>query len=291
MSSTNIGYHYCSVETFHKIIKSGNLRLSSVKYLNDYLEFKVFDEVILHYMAESEKKIGFEDSYLMDLKNYHTSHFGKSHPLLSSQCIPFLTSFSKKGDDLSQWRAYGDDGKGVAIKFDLKAIRDRTLGLITEENPYQFNQADVLYYKQDTFQGTIDKVLDKGRTTEFANVSDLHAWLNAVGANIKPYGFFGEEEIRFTYIPTYRYDLREATPRTYINGVFPSVNFQSHNGCIKPYFELPFQQDDFLGLVLGPNCKLDSDDLDWFLKGCENISGSRTKRIQYVPSDLSYRQT
>jgi hypothetical protein len=34
----------------------------------------------------------------------------------------YITCFSRKGDLLSQWRAYGDDGRGVSIGFDSKLL-------------------------------------------------------------------------------------------------------------------------------------------------------------------------
>jgi len=34
----------------------------------------------------------------------------------------FLCSFSASGDDLGQWRAYADDGRGYALAFDAKML-------------------------------------------------------------------------------------------------------------------------------------------------------------------------
>lgn len=37
----------------------------------------------------------------------------------------FMCSFSSCGDDLGQWRAYADNGRGYAIGFDAHALEDK----------------------------------------------------------------------------------------------------------------------------------------------------------------------
>ena len=37
---------------------------------------------------------------------------------------PFVACFSRDGDHLGQWRAYADDGRGFAIGFDSKALKE-----------------------------------------------------------------------------------------------------------------------------------------------------------------------
>jgi hypothetical protein len=41
----------------------------------------------------------------------------------------YCTCFSDVGDDLSQWRGYGDDGAGVCIEFDLDKLLDGLDGI------------------------------------------------------------------------------------------------------------------------------------------------------------------
>lgn len=54
--------------------------------------------------------------------------------------VPILiTCFSKQEDKLSQWRAYGQDGYGVAIGFDLNKI------MLLQDKKININVKDVIY--------------------------------------------------------------------------------------------------------------------------------------------------
>ena len=101
----NIIYHYCSVEAFNAIIQNKTIWLSSVYNLNDYKEIHWIKDKVFKKIENSTTKNNFqrykvfEELYLKQLPNV------------------YIASFSQGSDLLSQWRAYANDGYGVAIGF------------------------------------------------------------------------------------------------------------------------------------------------------------------------------
>lgn len=136
MGAPEILYHYCSTESFYKIISGKSIRLSALSFSNDYLEGRLARLVIRslsteHGLDEYQKK-SIED--LMDLfENSFDSH---------GFCL------SGNGDILSQWRGYADDGNGVSIGFSSKYLAS----LIKQHNPSRkgaLSLSEVLYLNSD----------------------------------------------------------------------------------------------------------------------------------------------
>ena len=86
-------YHYTSFNAIFEIIKSGKIQLSSTVGLNDKYESDFVN-----------KKMGVDSGHLMTTLNAN---------------LHFIMSFSKKNDNLNQWRLYGNDGEGVILEFNL----------------------------------------------------------------------------------------------------------------------------------------------------------------------------
>lgn len=97
-------YHYCSVESFFSIITSKKIRLSDLAHTNDSQELRYGFEHILTYFESITGQQLNEDQK----KNIWKEYYGA-----------YAICFSEKGDLLSQWRGYADDGHGVSIGFDL----------------------------------------------------------------------------------------------------------------------------------------------------------------------------
>ena len=107
-------YQYRSIDVFQKIIESKKLRLTSAYHQNDKKELKL----LLDYI---EKKIDI--LYKEDTKQTNIKRINKNIVIdYFLKTDVFISCFSKKGDKLSQWRAYGNDGRGISIgfKFNLK---------------------------------------------------------------------------------------------------------------------------------------------------------------------------
>lgn len=112
-------YHYTDDVGLRGILESGTLWLSDIFNLNDPSELSHgFSHAIgiLNAMAETgpleSKVFARQFAAFLDQGGIRAvAHY-------------FVCSFSAAGDDLGQWRAYADNGRGYVLGFDAKALED-----------------------------------------------------------------------------------------------------------------------------------------------------------------------
>jgi hypothetical protein len=115
LNGTDIVYHYTDVNGALGILKSDHLWLTEIAHLNDPSEIKHGIEVACEILRD-EAPIDSERVKL----------FASTFKEASNQTINVLNahiaSFSYESDDLCQWRAYADEGRGVALGFSINAL-------------------------------------------------------------------------------------------------------------------------------------------------------------------------
>lgn len=105
MNSSTTLYHYASNQTAFAIFKSRIFRLSCLSAANDSLEGRVLGRVFAKMLQSSGLPKGVVDVASVIVEGY------------PDQTEGFALCLSEKGDLLSQWRAYADNGAGMAIGF------------------------------------------------------------------------------------------------------------------------------------------------------------------------------
>ncbi|MCU4163929.1 DUF2971 domain-containing protein [Carboxylicivirga caseinilyticus] len=229
----NILYHYTSVDTFLKIFKEGTknicLRATHAAYFNDPYEGKYTVELL----EESFRKYE-EDNNIKERKqgmNQLVINF--IHSALGE---PYLLSFSEHPDSLTMWRAYGDNGNGIAIGFDKYVI-----GSNPEEKP-NVNLIDCLYDESKIkaiLQTHWDKVYNNYKINE--GKTSYH------GSPIFPiYNkfYFGFKRKEYAIEAEWRLCQNVHSTQTKKHRV--------SNGLIIPYVEHIFPQEAIKKIVLGP---------------------------------------
>ena len=109
-------YHYTSIDSLISIVKDKALWATELKYLNDSQEFRYFAELM------REKTLVYDDfgnEAEIDATNQLRSWI---RDWFVEGALVFTTSFTEKGNVLSQWRGYCEHGKGVSLGFDPAAI-------------------------------------------------------------------------------------------------------------------------------------------------------------------------
>lgn len=96
----DILYHYTSVQSVHSILQSKSIWATDYRYLNDKNELEDAIDNLLNIVDESQKK---------DLKSAFYLHL--QHHVYT------VFSLSESPKVLSQWRAYANDGQGMALGF------------------------------------------------------------------------------------------------------------------------------------------------------------------------------
>jgi len=127
-------YHYCSTDAFYSIIKNNSIWLSSLSLSNDSLEGKLVSQRVRERLSHLELTVDEVDMVHNAL-------------MFSEDLVDGLGfSMSKKGDLLSQWRGYADNGNGFSIGFSHDYLMD-----IVGRNPKQWKNSlqKVIYSKKD----------------------------------------------------------------------------------------------------------------------------------------------
>lgn len=119
MSADKLLFHYCSTQTGLAILQSREFRLSALSAANDSLEGRILGRVFADLLTEVGLLPEVVDVVSVLVSTYPETTEG------------FAFCLSEKADLLSQWRAYGRDGAGVAIGFSSEQ-------LITDFGPVNF---------------------------------------------------------------------------------------------------------------------------------------------------------
>lgn len=245
-------YHYCDLNTFLAIIQTKTIRLSDINTMNDFSEMHWgYDKFIEAVNAEFEK---YEKEFFDELDKFFSG----------SQLImhPAIACFSSDGDVLSQWRAYADDGKGVAIGFDGNKIKDLAtkIGKVIYDSNEQLEFFKSLF--QLTYPGWMAAQKDSSLLSEFQNFvvicsSDL--------CLLKNPAFSEEKEIRLVRMlaPSFEdgnWSLLDegGVSKDGISQDPHEIKFRSRDGGIVAYLDMSISglgSDLIKEVVLGPKTK------------------------------------
>jgi hypothetical protein len=179
---TEFVYHYTSIETFSKIIKSQSLWFTDSRYLNDSKEFKhgkdVIVQIIKGFRLRKNKAIGkiiLENLYL--LENFSLYTF----------------CFSKEPDLLSQWTRYSNNGKGLCFGIKLSKLKS-VLGPC-------FISDHVIYDNKSQEKRIEQAILEsieyfKNEKINSMNINSIIQYFSYMIATYKHVGFEEEKEYR-----------------------------------------------------------------------------------------------
>jgi len=113
-------HHYTDDSGLRGILQSGKLWLTDVFYLNDPSELRYGVGIAIETLARAAAGGPLEQRiFAQDFRKYQNSAESAAHF--------FVLSFSEIGNDLSQWRAYADNGCGYSLGFDGPAIEKSLL--------------------------------------------------------------------------------------------------------------------------------------------------------------------
>ncbi len=243
-------YHYCSVDTFLKIISTGTIFLTHSRMLNDGKE----DRLFLESMSEKRMENMYKGAELEVAKKIIKLYTEKVD-------FPYVACFSKKDDILSQWIAYGDDGKGVAIGFDLTKIPYIDL-LNTQHREKTQIMVDEIEYS-DNEEELIDKIIRAAIINYHKDDDKNKAIISAINLieNLsifcKSTYFRAEEEVRMVYRPCYRKMLEKLNGESIKCDNLLQMGFISNDVGIKSYFKYILPEDAIVSITLGPKNEID----------------------------------
>ncbi|WPC73048.1 DUF2971 domain-containing protein [Vibrio porteresiae] len=274
----SIIYHYSDLNGFTNIIKNKKLWLSATNNLNDYREVNWFVDKVYNRLKE-----------LVNEKNQKL--LNKFWQLKSiNSPMPYVCSFSKNGDLLSQWRAYADDGYGIAIGFNREFF-DFKVDIPSPNalSKYSIGMSDVIY-DVDAQEKEIENILSlilsslKDQDNEDNYLISAVTVLNKLSYICKNDAFSEEDEVRIVHTPLITGDKEGLT---YFMGNISDMQHRVSGQTLTSYFELDFSETKDVSpiseIILGPKCKVSQYDMDTFL------SMNGFGKVKYKFSTASYR--
>ena len=255
-----IVYHYCSLETFMNIAENKTIWLSHSRNTNDKTECLYALQNIVSVLKKynsTEKNDELINEIIKETE--------------SITDFPYIFCCSKDKDLLSQWSKYGDNGKGIAIGFDINCIPHINMlgegnfanNLIIDEVNYNMKGFDEIIIKSAK---TIPLLKEKGLSDKIIKESiiDFYKMLSIF---IKNKGFKEEKEVRFVLKANYTHILRALNKKSNSqeHKEQPKILFRAKNNNIISYFELKFDEKAITEIIIGPKCNVDFNQLALFL--------------------------
>ena len=273
-------YHYCGVDGFLGIVKNKELRLTHCRFMNDYAEH-IGMLTQAHEHLQGLTLHGPQEEFRNALQ----------HLLGLVQQSPYLACFSSKGDLLSQWRAYANDGTGFAIGFSKDAIKrqcdDRgraaDVGLSLRQVSYNPSQASNML--NAIIQSYLTHLnVAAWRTNTLVGSARADIW--ALTAVCKNKGFREEREWRIVMSPEITIDDEYGPVAD--RGI-SEKRFRVSSNAIVPYFVLQFPETAITKVRLGPKNYAREQETRETLDEFFRANGYDVRKIEIEPSEATYR--
>lgn len=248
--------HYTSFEVLQKIVESGKMWATDLRYMNDAAEFRYAIE-LLESMLDDYPAIKPHTEKVIDIFFDKGESVGNDHSIYS-------ISFSEDKDLLSQWRAYCPESGGVSIAFektDLEALGSAG-GCQLIKCIYDVNkQEEILIGVLEKARQTLDK---GGAETDVQR--EIFDGILEFAPKMKHPSFAEEREWRLVTAPIGYYE--------------DCVQYRIRKSTFIPYVPLCIMIENRLGfdhVTIGPN---QSPELAWFSTHRLLEAQRRQKRLQ-----------
>lgn len=261
-------FHYTSISNLLSIIEHKSLWASEIKYFSDEGEIFYTEKLFQSQISGRLDKTSHESKrrMLTQLQKWLFNRLGNGHLL-------FVLSFTENGNQLSQWRSYCSNAKGVSIGFDPEKLKK-----IAQEQLFQLGRCIYDHSKQIEL---INNMLDyiehlsnkKGENTNRSKRHPMNSFndifeeveenILRIAALIKHPAFVEEEEWRLV-------------SKIICSYVTPRIKYREGVSFLVPYLEvtLPKSEDreiEIEKIYLGPtpNQNIAMQSLNMFLSKSE----------------------
>ncbi|HCR4061250.1 DUF2971 domain-containing protein [Proteus mirabilis] len=266
-------YHYCDLNALLSIINNKKLWVSSAGNLNDYTEINYVRNIFVDSL--NSKRNPSSDNVI----NEFITCFQGTFP------HPYICSFSKNKDLLSQWRAYAGDGCGVSIGFNTEAFGfSDTAPILSMSNVHSIGINEVFYDDVEVICEFADRMSEAVTALSIHNESDRWLGYNQIASEVRTKCLFTknkffeeEQEVRIVHLP-----FVTGNDRGEFNVLHSISDLKQRvtGNKITSYFEYDFSSKDNLifDVVLGPKCEINEYEIEMLLasNGYLNIPVSRS---------------
>jgi len=236
-------FHYTDLNGLKGIVAEHDLWLTHALYCNDEAEVKLGINVArdqIHALLNQSQGIAPKKEYLEAL-----NELLKEPP----QEGVYICCFCEKGDELTQWRAYGANGNGVSVQIDPNAFVE-----YTGQQSFGFLAIWNVVYSPDRQQQIMRTALEQ-TYDRFSSlppdqiVRKAKDVIDFFVPTFKHHGFSREDEWRMIFVPSPTVKPRYRAARDMLIPYFSLKDLVFSLGTIsKETWSLPIRQ-----VCIGPN--------------------------------------
>jgi hypothetical protein len=267
------------MESLFAILQSRELRLTNIRYMNDSKEiswlFELGRKVIWqerHATSRSGEEVKLCEMLLGHCDNLY----------LDETFFPnfYCACFSKNGDSLGQWRAYTNDGQGVAIGFNRNYLNSFAQSCVTRLEDVEYLDSSNLSDLKRQLHRAFSRLAESSTPLlddQIAMIArEIHGPWDEKAPFCKNPAFKEEEEVRLVHMP----NLKESR--------IGPIKFFCRTEMIVPYIALPLkpEADPISKIVFGPRNRLEHNTMA--VSELVNSNGFRLGRTELVASLASY---
>lgn len=274
---SNLVYHYCSIESFTKIVEGTSLKFSDIKKSNDDREIELLWQYYSEYIKKHSNNANAKCSFdFFKNKQMDTTDF-------------LVCCFSNNKDSLHLWNCYAD--KGVAIGFNKEKLVEwsKTIAFFNngiyrcKNNNNGFALCgDITYYEKNNIESFVEEqckgiklVVDKFNVIFYnAPFCKTNFWKEEQEWRIV-IPIIYSEKADFSKVSDY---IEE--PNIIKIKAAPDLQFGFKSYCL-----IPFETSAIEEIVLAPNCKANVSDIIKILKA----NGFYLTEDQIIKSNGSLR--
>lgn len=319
----NTIYHYTSLQTLEAIVTNKTLRLSDITKSNDSEEIvwieryitDIFEDVYVRNRTRRLEELLPKDRWMALTEHYKTDYFDGDHRYYSYYVICFSTEM----DLLSQWRGYGDDGRGVAIGLNTEVLIQAlhrvspalSLGKVRYDARSQ--EAAVRRLAQSLIKAIKDEIAsiipsDIDDSEDYRNIvrSVYMPWFNAAFGALFDQAvtmknpFFQEEREYRVYMQVSNGDILQTNHDSLDkdpNVISPldSFHYFTRGNNISSYLDIPVERymissshPLIQSVCIGPRCDVSKKEIQYMLK--QNGIPSMSRNFQIEKSKGTYQR-
>lgn len=203
-------YHYTGAASLKKILETKELLATHFEFTNDPTELRYGQSVVLKETARTLAGLGSNEAWAKPILDKVLAKI--EHEGFHDDMPTFVACFSADNDNLGQWRAYAQDGRGYAVGFDTARWEyDKTnpdIGTTLVECSYDAEAMAKEIAEQQR------RIIERGSQQRSSTISagsqtgvdfDIEKALFMVGASatlrLKNPGFRDEKEWRLVALP------------------------------------------------------------------------------------------
>jgi len=288
LSWPSIIYHYTNDTGLRGILESGKLWLTDMFNLNDPSELRHGLSHVVRILMTKAAANGSDDEKAFAQK-FDDLVAGEMYQKLAHY---FILSFSAVGDDLGQWRAYADNGRGYALGFEAQEIVrafKSPMGVAIPNNatfPITYDDGKCSEIHKTVIEQMFDLIahgqkMDADSKREYSNhlfaLLAMHAFRVALVFKHKAYK--NEKEIRFIEIHPKELAAAEIKVRS------------------RPYSLVKYRECDWRSvapkalkkIVIGPSAVAERSRAHQFVMDC--LSAFHYEDVTPFRSAIPYRST